>query len=38
MPFPFVPTLTAKKFIKMTFSADKIYYKFSQDNPKIKSI
>ena len=46
MPFPFVPTLkslpvtnlTAKKSMKMTFSADKIYYNFSQHNPKIKSI
>ena len=45
-PIPFVPTLTsppvttqtAKKSMKMKFSADKIYYNFSQDNPKIKSI
>ena len=44
-PIPFVPTLTsppvttqtAKKSMKMKFSADKIYYNFSHDNPKIKS-
>ena len=28
-------TLTAKKSMKMEFSADKIYYNFFQENPKI---
>ena len=31
-------TLTAKKSMKMTFSSDKIYYNFSQENPKITNI
>ena len=31
-------TLTAKKFMKMTFSSDKIYYNCSQENPKIANI
>ena len=31
-------TLTAKKFMKMTFSSDKIYYNFSQENLKITKI
>ena len=31
-------TLTAKKSKKITFSSDKIYYNFSQENPKIKYI
>ena len=34
-------TLTVKKSMKMTFSSDKIlyiYYKFSQENPKITKI
>ena len=31
----FQPTSTAKKSIKMKFSADKIYYNFSQENSKI---
>ena len=31
-------TLTAKKSMKMTFSSDKIYYNFSQENPKIANI
>ena len=31
-------TLTAKKSKKITFSSDKIYYNFSQENPKIKNI
>ena len=30
--------LTAKKSTKMTFSSDKIYYNFSQKNPKITNI
>ena len=30
--------LTAKKSMKMTFSSDKIYYNFSQKNPKITNI
>ena len=29
---------TAKKSMKMTFSSDKIYYNFSQKNPKITNI
>ena len=28
----------SKKSIKMTFSSDKIYYNFSQKNPKITNI
>ena len=31
----FPSTLTVKKFLKMKFSADKIHYNFSQENPKI---
>ena len=31
-------TLTTKKYMKMTFSSDKIYYNFSQENPKITDI
>ena len=31
-------TLTAKKFMKMKFSADKIYYNFSQESPKSTNI
>ena len=31
-------TLTAKKSVKMKISADKIYYNFSQENPKITNI
>ena len=31
-------TLTAKKSMKMTFSSDKVYYNFSQENPKITNI
>ena len=31
-------TLTAKKSMKMTFSSDKTYYNFSQENPKITNI
>ena len=31
-------TITAKKSMKMTFSSDKIYYNFSQENPKITNI
>ena len=31
-------TLTAKKYMKTTFSSDKIYYNFSQENPKITDI
>ena len=31
-------TLTAKKSMKTTFSSDKIYYNFSQKNPKITDI
>ena len=31
-------TLAAKKSMKTTFSSDKIYYNFSQKNPKITSI
>ena len=31
-------TLTAKKYMKTTFSSDKIYYNFSQKNPKITDI
>ena len=31
-------TLTAKKSMKMKFSADKIYYNFFQENPKITNI
>ena len=31
-------TLTAKKFMKMKFSADKIYHNFSQENPKSTNI
>ena len=34
----FPSTLTAKKSMKMTFSSDKIYYNFSQENPKITNI
>ena len=30
--------LAAKKSMKMTFSSDKIYYNFSQENPKITNI
>ena len=28
-------TLTAKKYLKIKFSADKIYYNFSYEHPKI---
>ena len=31
-------TLKAKKSMKMTFSLDKIYYNFSQQNPKITNL
>ena len=31
-------TLTAKKYMKTTFSSDKIYYNFSQKNPKITDV
>ena len=31
-------TLTAKKYMKTTFSSDKIYYNFSEGNPKITDI
>ena len=31
-------TLTAKKSMKIKFSADKIYYNFSQENPKITNM
>ena len=31
-------TLTAKKFMKMKFSADKIYYNFSQKNSKVTNM
>ena len=31
-------TLTAKKFMKMKFSADKIYYNFFQENSKITNM
>ena len=31
-------TLAAKKYMKTTFSSDKIYYNFSQKNPKITDI
>ena len=31
-------TLTAKKSPQMTFPSDKIYYNFSQENPKITNI
>ena len=31
-------TLTAKKFMKTTFSSNKIYYNFSEENPKITDI
>ena len=31
-------TLTAKKYTKTTFSSDRIYYNFSQKNPKITDI
>ena len=32
------PSSTAKKSIDMKSLADKIFYNFSEDNPKIKSI
>ena len=31
-------TLTARKSMNMIFSSDKIYYNFSQENPKITNI
>ena len=31
-------TLTAKKSMKMKFSADKIYYNFSQENSKFTNM
>ena len=31
-------TLTAKKSMKMKFSADKIYYNFCQENSKITNM
>ena len=31
-------SLTSKKSTKMTFSSDKMYYIFSQENPKITNI
>ena len=31
-------TLTAKKYMKTTFSSDKIYYNFSHENPTITDI
>ena len=31
-------TLPAKKFTKITFSTDKIYYNFSQECPKITNM
>ena len=31
-------TVTAKKYTKTTFSSDKIYYNFSEENPKITDI
>ena len=31
-------TLTPKKSMKTTFSSDKIYYNFSQKNPKITDV
>ena len=31
-------TLTAKKFMKMKISADKIYYNFFQENPKSTNV
>ena len=31
-------TLTAKKSMKMTFSSNKIYYNFSQENLKITNM
>ena len=34
----FPATLTVKKSMKMTFSADKINYNFSQKNPKIINV
>ena len=37
-PYENLSTLTAKKTMKMTFSSDKIYYNFSQENPKITDI
>ena len=32
------PAVTPKKSTKMTFSADKIYYKFSQEIPKMTNM
>ena len=34
----FPSALTAKKSMKMKFSADKINYNFSQENPKITNV
>ena len=34
----FPSTLTVKKSMKMRFSADKIHYNFSQENPKIVNV
>ena len=34
----FASALTAKKSMKMKFSADKIHYNFSQENQKITNV
>ena len=31
-------TLTAKNYLKIKLSADKVYHNFSQENPKVTSI